>query len=217
MTPKKANSPENIYIFVPNLIGYSRIALTLTAIYSAFDSWKIFILAYSLGAILDLFDGMAARHFNQSTKFGAVLDMVTDRVSTNLLYIVLAVLFPKFYFVFALLAAGDYSSHWAQMYSAALLGSHHKVLAADRNWLLRFYYSNKPFMFLNCLGQEAFLIALYGWKQSAESHPFMLDIAFWVMVICFPFCALKQLINVIQLLDSLAQIAKLDVAERNKI
>lgn len=34
---------------------------------------------YWLSAFLDAFDGMAARAFNQSTKFGAVLDMVSDR------------------------------------------------------------------------------------------------------------------------------------------
>jgi CDP-diacylglycerol--inositol 3-phosphatidyltransferase len=31
---------------------------------------------YSLAAILDLFDGMAARRFKQTSAFGAVLDMV---------------------------------------------------------------------------------------------------------------------------------------------
>jgi len=212
MAPKKTISQENIFLFVPNLIGYLRIVLTLTAIYYAFDSSFIFITAYSFGAVLDLFDGMAARHFNQSTKFGAVLDMVTDRVSTNLLYIVLAVMFPKFYFIFALLAAADYSSHWAQMYSSALSGAHHKILSSDRNWLLRFYYSNKPFMFLNCVGQEAFLIALYGWKHAGDS--FLGVVMWWIMVVCLPLCALKQLINVIQLTDAMNLIAKRDAEER---
>ena len=34
------------------------------------------------GIIADAIDGMAARHFKQSSDFGAVLDMVTDRCST---------------------------------------------------------------------------------------------------------------------------------------
>ena len=34
---------------------------------------------YLLSGFLDAFDGLAARKFNQSTMFGAVLDMITDR------------------------------------------------------------------------------------------------------------------------------------------
>ena len=34
---------------------------------------------YILSGFLDAFDGHAARAFNQSTKFGAMLDMLTDR------------------------------------------------------------------------------------------------------------------------------------------
>lgn len=41
---------------------------------------------YSFAA--DLFDGMAARRFNQCSSFGGMLDMVTDRCSTlGLLFI----------------------------------------------------------------------------------------------------------------------------------
>lgn len=205
-------SNHNIYFFVPNLIGYLRVILTLVAVYNAFACWQTFVVCYSVGAILDLFDGMAARRFNQSTKFGAVLDMVTDRVGTNMLYIVLAALEPRYFFFIALLAGGDYASHWAQMYAAAIGGGHHKNVGADRNWLLRFYYTNKPFMFLNCVSQEAFLIAFYVFA----SHAPIADFAYKVMLVSAPFGALKQLINVIQLCDAMAQIAKADIAERSR-
>ena len=39
----------------------------------------IFSACYILSGFLDAFDGHAARAFNQSTKFGAMLDMLTDR------------------------------------------------------------------------------------------------------------------------------------------
>ncbi len=119
---------------------------------------------------------------------------------------------PKYFFYIALLAAGDYASHWAQMYAAAIGGSHHKTLAADRNWLLRFYYTNKPFMFLNCVGQEAFLIAFYVFSVKAP----IAEIAFLIMQISAPFAALKQIINLIQLADAMKQIVKIDVADRAK-
>jgi CDP-diacylglycerol--inositol 3-phosphatidyltransferase len=211
-TPRrKSVSAPNIYLYIPNLIGYFRVVLTLIAIYNAFTSWITFVVCYSVGAILDLFDGMAARHLNQSSKFGAVLDMVTDRVGTNMLYIVLAAMVPKYFFWIALLAGGDYASHWAQMYSAAAAGSHHKTLSTDRNWLLRFYYSNKPFMFLNCLGQETFLIAFYVYSSGS-----IVAVAYYVMLLSGPFGALKQFINVIQLADAMKQIAKIDVADLRK-
>lgn len=210
--PKATQTKPNIYFFIPNLIGYLRVILTLTAVYNAFACWQTFVICYSVGAILDLFDGMAARRFNQSTKFGAVLDMVSDRVGTNMLYIVLAALTPKNFFFIALLAGGDYASHWAQMYAAAINGGHHKNVSVDRNWLLRFYYGNKPFMFLNCVGQEAFLIALYVFSSQTSIGP----IAYWVMMVSAPFGALKQLINVIQLCDAMGQIAKVDLAEYSR-
>lgn len=203
-----------IYLWIPNLIGYTRVVLTLLSIYYAFSDWIIFVVAYSVSAILDLFDGMAARKFDQCSKFGGILDMVTDRVSTNMLYIVLAVMFPKHYFVFAVLAGLDYSSHWAQMYAAAASGTHHKVLEKDRNWLLRFYYSNRPFMFMNCVCQEAALIGLYAWYHAGAAGYSQLSLyAYYLVVGCLPLGGIKQLINVIQLMDACKQIVKVDVKE----
>lgn len=39
---------------------------------------KYCTVLYCVSCLLDAFDGMAARALNQSTQFGAVLDMVTD-------------------------------------------------------------------------------------------------------------------------------------------
>lgn len=49
-----------------------------------------------LSALLDAFDGHAARILNQCSKFGAMLDMLTDRVATSMLLMALSVLYPKF-------------------------------------------------------------------------------------------------------------------------
>ena len=40
---------------------------------------KYSTLLYCVSALLDAVDGQAARRLGQSSKFGAVLDMVTDR------------------------------------------------------------------------------------------------------------------------------------------
>lgn len=73
---------ENVFLFIPNIIGYARIVLAILSFY--FMPTDCFMAAsmYLLSGLLDAFDGHAARYFNQSTKFGAMLDMLTDRLST---------------------------------------------------------------------------------------------------------------------------------------
>ena len=41
-----------------------------------------------------MFDGMAARKFNQCTNFGAVLDMVCDRSSNGVMLAILGSIYP---------------------------------------------------------------------------------------------------------------------------
>jgi CDP-diacylglycerol--inositol 3-phosphatidyltransferase len=72
--------------------------------------------------ILDAFDGMAARKYNQSTKFGAVLDMVCDRASDAVILAWLGALYPSWAFVFYGDILLDLTSHWYQMYVAVLSG-----------------------------------------------------------------------------------------------
>lgn len=201
-TRSRGPNKGSVYLYIPNLIGYLRVILLLLAIKCAFVCWTTFLVSYSLSAILDLFDGMAARKFGQESKFGALLDMVTDRVGTNMLYIVLAVMYSEYYFGFALLAGLDYASHWAQMYAAALGNSHHKTISTDRNWLLRMYYEKKPLMFACCVCQEAFLLAIFA-HFHADTNFF-----YYVAVASAPIGGLKQVINLIQLADASDQVVQ---------
>merc|ERR1719476_1281237 len=104
---------SDVLVFIPNLIGYTRVFLTFAAYYFALPSdqpflysetffsvklkehtgWKITVACYSISFILDAVDGIAARHFKQASNFGAVLDMVTDRCSTAGLFMILALLY----------------------------------------------------------------------------------------------------------------------------
>lgn len=72
----------------------------------------------SVSEILDAFDGMAARKFNQSTNFGAVLDMVCDRATDAMILAMLGALYPKFAFIFYGDIILDLTSHWFQMYAS---------------------------------------------------------------------------------------------------
>jgi|LauGreDrversion4_2_1035121.scaffolds.fasta_scaffold179136_1 CDP-diacylglycerol--inositol 3-phosphatidyltransferase len=207
---------SSVFMYVPNLIGYTRVVCLIYALQHAFNCWSGFLGFYTAGALLDAVDGWAARKMKQETKFGAVLDMVTDRVSTNMLYFVLAILFSEKYMMIGLLAALDYASHWFRMYAASMTGAHHKTMGASRNWLLRMYYTKKAFMLVCCVAQEAYLLAMYAshWaSKGARMNVFGVTdlgmVAECAMMISMPFAALKQLINVIQLVD-----ASIDIADR---
>lgn len=103
---------ENIFLFIPNLIGYGRILLALLSFYfMPFDYSRAF-WCYMLSAFLDAWDGHAARYFNQSTKFGALLDQLTDRCGTMCLLVTLSHFYPKYMFWFQLSMAIDIASHW---------------------------------------------------------------------------------------------------------
>jgi hypothetical protein len=102
-------------------------------------------LLYSVSCLLDALDGLAARKFNQSTKFGAVLDMVTDRCTTACLLVFLASAFPRWSIVFQGLISLDLASHYMHMYATLTMGGSgqsHKKVDEGRSWILKQYYSN---------------------------------------------------------------------------
>ncbi|KAK3748162.1 hypothetical protein QZH41_017988, partial [Actinostola sp. cb2023] len=58
---------------------YGRIILAFISFYyMPFDPIKAVVTYLISGPVLDEFDGRAARYFNQCTKFGALIDMLTD-------------------------------------------------------------------------------------------------------------------------------------------
>lgn len=196
----------SVYLYVPNLIGYARVALALFAFTHAFTDWTKFVYAYSLSQILDAADGYAARALNQSSHFGAVFDMVTDRTSTNVLLMILALLYGQQYFLgFAALAILDYASHWVCMCASAGNGSH-KTMSEDKPWILRVYYRSKVVLFLLCFAQEACLLGLYVWKAGTSASgvlpQMIVSMADGLVMASAPFAVLKQIINVVQLVDA---------------
>ena len=80
-----STSATNVLLYIPNIIGYLRVVLTLLSLSIMIcypHQWIIAIICYVSSFVGDLFDGMAARKFNQCSTFGGLLDMVTDRCST---------------------------------------------------------------------------------------------------------------------------------------
>lgn len=101
---------------------------------------------YSISCLLDALDGYAARYFEQSTRFGAVLDMVTDRCTTSCLLVFLSSAWPRWAIVFQGLIALDFASHYIHMYATLVVhgaDSSHKNVDKSESWLLNLYYTNK--------------------------------------------------------------------------
>lgn len=103
-------------------------------------------ILYSISCLLDALDGYAARYYEQSTRFGAVLDMVTDRCTTACLLVFLSSAFPRWAIVFQSLISLDFASHYMHMYTTLAMGGSnqsHKSVDKSRSWLLNLYYTNK--------------------------------------------------------------------------
>ncbi|KAI8810748.1 CDP-alcohol phosphatidyltransferase-domain-containing protein [Cladochytrium replicatum] len=220
-SPASARTPKetNVFLFIPNLIGYTRIILAILALYLLPTNPFKAMISYSISSLLDAVDGHAARYFNQTTKFGSVLDMVTDRSATSCLLVHLAVQYPPYAILFQLLIALDLSSHYMHMYMSLTLGaSSHKTLRKEDHWLLRLYYSNSTVLFLVCAGDQLLFISAYllGWRNPLTNRPpweagsageMAAYAVFWLML---PVCVLKQALNVIQLVRASQGLASQD-------
>ncbi|XP_069044485.1 CDP-diacylglycerol--inositol 3-phosphatidyltransferase isoform X1 [Lepisosteus oculatus] len=163
---------ENIFLFVPNLIGYARIALALLALYFMPTSPVPAIISYLISALLDAFDGMAARSLNQGTKFGAMLDMLTDRCVTMCLLVNLSLLYPQCTFLFQLSMTLDVASHWLHLHSSIMKGSSsHKTIDLSGNPLLRVYYTSRCSCRLCCTSALQWRCSSLGSASSISSRP----------------------------------------------
>jgi len=148
-----------VFFYYPNLVGYSRVAFTVAAFWLCFTNAEVAALLYMIGQGLDAVDGPVARAYGQTSKFGALLDMLTDRMSTATLMMVLSIMYPTHWGCFTFLIVLDIVSHWFQMYAKLSKGAtSHKGSA---NPLLNFYYTFPYALLVFCVGNELFLVALY--------------------------------------------------------
>ena len=137
---------ENIFLFAPNLIGYLRVVLAIGSLYFMPLHPRRCSFLYSVSCLLDALDGFAARKFQQSTRFGAVLDMITDRCTTTCLLVFLATAKPAYSMIFQGLISLDFASHYMHMYATLAMGGQgesHKNVSSSRSRIMNLYYTNK--------------------------------------------------------------------------
>ncbi|KAI8912591.1 hypothetical protein EDD86DRAFT_231908 [Gorgonomyces haynaldii] len=199
---------DNVLLFVPNIIGYIRVVLLLLSLLflNVYPPWPT-VFMYGISGLLDALDGHAARMFNQ----GTLTETSNQICATACLMLYLTLLYPHFAFVFQVLIALDFSSHYMQMVSTLSTGlQSHKSMRTDTNWLLQLYYTNRLVLFSVCLGNELFFVFLYV-LYYAPSTLIYLGFALSVPVFVF-----KQVCNVIQLTDASMVLVSVDTKERSQ-
>lgn len=227
-TAAKANQAPvtvgQIFLYVPNLIGYSRVLFALLSLF--FMRWhpKYCTVLYCLSCLLDALDGAAARRLGQTSHFGGVLDMVTDRCTTSSLICYLCITYPRYVVLFQLLVSLDLASHYMHMYASLSSGSTSHKNVGSRSKLLQLYYENNKVLFTVCAANELFYVGLYLYSFPLKTPPNLgyygsipLSYATLICISTFPLWLLKQCLNVIQMVQAALKLAETDAQEKNKL
>jgi CDP-diacylglycerol--inositol 3-phosphatidyltransferase len=206
-------TPTQILCYYANIMDYFRVIASMYAFYISKKDPILFVICYFISFILDAFDGMVARAAHQTSKLGATLDMVTDRISTAGLLAVLSGFYQDYSTVFVYLIMLDVGSHWLQTHSGFLVNvknDNHKNLG-EKFFLLKLYYTNRNVLGIVCLGAEVFLLLLY----FNHFYPYLMKNIFYLcfFYINFAIYAFKQLISIIQIFGASSRIAEWDAKE----
>jgi len=158
---------------------------------------------------LDVLDGHVARSWRQTSRFGAALDIFTDKVSTPGLLLTLSHLYPDYTFLFNCVLMLDVSSHYFHFYSTLLYGtrSHKDIDPAKKRhiyWLLVWFYTNRIFFGFCCLGYESFLVLMYIYSF----YPY--DLVYTGLCLTCASFVFKNLVHISQLFSSVDDIVKWD-------
>ena len=206
-------TPTQILCYYANIMDYFRVIASMYAFYISKKDPILFVICYFISFILDAFDGMVARAAHQTSKLGATLDMVTDRISTAGLLAVLSGFYQDYSTIFVYLIMLDVGSHWLQTHSGFLVNvknDNHKNLG-EKFFLLKLYYTNRNVLGIVCLGAEVFLLLLY----FNHFYPYLMKNIFYLcfFYINFAIYAFKQLISIIQIFGASSRIAVWDAKE----
>ncbi|EKE40561.1 hypothetical protein ENUP19_0083G0078 [Entamoeba nuttalli] len=210
----------SIFLYYANICDYVRIGVLMIAVFFVFKAPITFIICYIISALCDAVDGNLARAFNQCSRLGAVLDMITDRAGTTILITALAVLYPTYAPICCLITFIDICSHWTHMYTSLIKGGEsHKICS---NPILHWYYT-RSVLFTLCLCNEATFVMWYirffaqtnEYKWIIEGTPFLWYLLNTLLIISTPLCILKNLINIVQWYEAAKDLVDWEV-QQNK-
>ncbi|KAI6238836.1 CDP-diacylglycerol--inositol 3-phosphatidyltransferase [Aphelenchoides fujianensis] len=210
MTPPAVQAKDNVYLFYPNLLGYGRIVFgVISCAFMLHNPW-IASVTYFLSAFLDAFDG----HLASSTRFGAMLDQLTDRLMFMALLMALGHLYPRGLFFFQMVAIIDIASHWLHLHAGDLL--HRTTHKSSDNPILHYYYTSRPFLFFMCFGNEAFFGLLYinaWWEDRSTMASILMPL---LLLAAGVIAVAKTAISLVHLVEAAQEVVLYDTRERLK-
>jgi len=204
---------ENVFLFVPNLIGYARIFLAILSFWFMPTCPTLAVTCYLLSGLLDAVDGHAARMLGQSSRFGGMLDMLTDRCATMCLLATLCTFYPAATFFFQISMCIDMSCHWLHLHTSLLEGKgSHKFVDPTGHWAMKLYYTDRRVLFGMCAGNELFYASLY--LLHFTYGP--LYLVPMLAVLTFPVAVVKSGIACLQGYLAAVNLTEVDKRERQK-
>ncbi|OWF37455.1 CDP-diacylglycerol--inositol 3-phosphatidyltransferase-like [Mizuhopecten yessoensis] len=209
---------ENVFLFVPNIIGYIRIICIAVASLNMVSNHWIAVIFYMMASLLDGLDGFTARKLNQCSRFGALLDIITDICVSNVcLLSCLCHLYPQYMVLFQLSMVLEVSSRWLLTQSTAMIGIKN---IKERDYtkesrLIELYYKNKVFLGAVCIGNDLFFAMLYLTYFTTGPHVGSLGLFELLMYLSAPFSLVMFAVGVAILILASKSIVRLDISERN--
>jgi len=199
---------RNVFFLLPNIITVSRlilflVSLVMLSIHSYPVFWFIILFFCDLG---DALDGYLARKRNECTKIGQILDFTFDRIMVIGGMFLLCLFFPKYWFVFFLVAFLDVLAHYLYLKSVYELGeTDHKKTVSSCPMILRWYYKSKTTIFLVCFFHDLFFGLLM------LSHLIEINtLCKTILYFSASFAWLKTYIHINKIVFSLKSIAELE-------
>ncbi|SPJ11879.1 phosphatidylinositol synthase [Plasmodium sp. DRC-Itaito] len=188
---------KNVYLYIPNIIGYIRVILALSGFIISRKNLFLFVCFYGASQALDALDGWTARKFNQTSVFGQILDQITDRLSTSLLYLLNSSVYEEYITLIGLIMIADIAGHYFHSTSCAIAGNKTHKKIEKGNKLLKLYYE-KPWVMVICIiAYESFLICSYLLRVAVKKS-LIYKLSYYALICSFPLAAFKMFTNVSQ-------------------
>ena len=203
--------------------GYVRILFGIIPIFIHKYNYLLVVSLYCISQLLDAFDGYFARLYKQETKFGALLDMITDRCSTIIMIVINITLyhndslFFKCSLIFLLI---DISGHWIYLISSIISGNNSHKNTNTNMWVpMKIYYSNKYLLFtLHACNELMWIINYIEYFAQYDKNSQSLNIfdllVFSNKFFITPLALLKNIMNFVHLIYGFKVVLELDIYER---
>lgn len=129
--PSDRTSPKQLLKLAALSVTLVRIPIILFGVVALTSDWMLLAcLSFTMFALLDYFDGVAARRTNQDTALRRIGDVMLDRVSIHIVILLTCLYYNKGWMVWSLLLARDLTQG---AFSSCLLAKY-RVLIIGAYW-----------------------------------------------------------------------------------